>query len=82
MNILALNPDNNCSESSTLALATLYLHSSRTAFLSTRNKHRHKHARNKQTSTTKKRALNRRKTLQERTKEEGSELESQERKEH
>ena len=33
MNILALNPYNNCSDSSTLVLATLHLHSSRTAFL-------------------------------------------------
>ena len=55
--------ENSYSEFSTLALETLYLHSSRTVFISTRNKHRHKHARNKQTSTTKKIALNRRKAL-------------------
>ena len=66
--MLALNPDNNWSESSTLVLATLHLHSSRTMFLSTRNKHWYKHTRNKQTSTTKKRALHKRKALKEQAK--------------
>ena len=73
MNILALNPDNNCSESST-PLATLYLHSSRTVFLSTRDKHRDKHKGTNQTSTTKNRALRKRKALKEYTKGEGSKL--------
>jgi len=46
------------------SLQSLHLQQTpRTAFLSTRNKHRDKHTRNKQTSTIKNKALNKREAL-------------------
>jgi len=61
----------SCSESSTLALESLHLHSSRTAFILPATSIGHTHTRNKQTNTTKKRALNKRKSTKECTKGQG-----------
>ena len=70
----------SCSESSALVLASLHLHSSRTAFLYSRQASAQTYK--KQTSTTKNTAPNKKEALQERTEGEDSKLRSQERKRH